>query len=311
MKYSIATTVYNDEDEIIHFLDCLLAQTFLPTEIVIADGGSTDNTVQLIRHYAMTSIIPIRLLDGRLLNIGEGFNEAIKRTVNETVAIVAVGNWYPPNFMSILANEFSENISLDAVYSVIKGNKNTFFSKMYTKSFIGNGMYLKFPSNHGVLIKKNVIEELGYFYENFEYAGEDYEFFMHFIENGKKCKCVDTVSVTWDVPKSYREYCKQTRLYLIGRMQSYSNIAFLWNCRKTILYCGIIIALGICIPSNNSIWYIWLIGLILINLRWFLRSGVSGILLLNLDQMLKMYYLVREYKYLMNRHKICKGRLLR
>lgn len=310
MQYSMATTVYNDENEIIHFLDCLLRQTLLPTEIVIADGGSSDNTVQLIKQYAAVSTTPIKLLEGKRLNIAEGFNEAIKHTENDYIAIVAVGNWYPPNFVSDLSNEFSLDISLDAVYSIIKGREDTFFSRVYTRAFIGDGMYLRYATNHGVLIKKSIIEEMGFFYEGFEYAGEDYEFFMHFLEQGKKSKCVDTVSLTWNVPKTFSEYCKQVKVYTIGNMQMYNNLLLLYINKIPIFYfvlcCASIICLGIVKEKLVCLCIILLV--ILTNVRWMIKRGLIGALMKNVDCFLRTAVLFKERKFFLNKNKIDKTR---
>ena len=46
MKYTIITTAFNDEKNIIRYLDNVTKQTVKPTEIVIADGGSKDGTVK-------------------------------------------------------------------------------------------------------------------------------------------------------------------------------------------------------------------------------------------------------------------------
>ncbi len=48
---SFITTVYNEESSIIEFLQSLKNQTFLPGEILIVDGGSTDRTFGLAKDF--------------------------------------------------------------------------------------------------------------------------------------------------------------------------------------------------------------------------------------------------------------------
>jgi glycosyltransferase involved in cell wall biosynthesis len=48
MKTSLITTVYNEQNSISDFLKSIFEQTLLPDEIVIVDGGSKDQTVQMI-----------------------------------------------------------------------------------------------------------------------------------------------------------------------------------------------------------------------------------------------------------------------
>jgi len=50
-QVSFITTVYNEEDSIIEFLQSLKCQTCLPEEMIIVDGGSTDRTFDLIKDF--------------------------------------------------------------------------------------------------------------------------------------------------------------------------------------------------------------------------------------------------------------------
>lgn len=51
MKVSICITIYNEESSITALIDSLLSQTKKPDEIIIVDGGSSDKTVEIVRHY--------------------------------------------------------------------------------------------------------------------------------------------------------------------------------------------------------------------------------------------------------------------
>jgi glycosyltransferase involved in cell wall biosynthesis len=50
MKISFITTVFNEEKTIDRFFESLLGQTKAPDEIVIVDGGSTDDTLKVIHN---------------------------------------------------------------------------------------------------------------------------------------------------------------------------------------------------------------------------------------------------------------------
>ncbi len=52
MQVSVVATVYNEQKSIGRLLASLAEQTRLPDEVVICDGGSTDETVRLIREWA-------------------------------------------------------------------------------------------------------------------------------------------------------------------------------------------------------------------------------------------------------------------
>lgn len=48
---SFITTIFNEEKSIINFLKSLLDQNYLPSEIIIVDGGSRDDTIACINNF--------------------------------------------------------------------------------------------------------------------------------------------------------------------------------------------------------------------------------------------------------------------
>ena len=54
IKLSIITINYNDADGLKKTLESVAAQTYPNIEHIIVDGGSTDNSVDVIREYEST-----------------------------------------------------------------------------------------------------------------------------------------------------------------------------------------------------------------------------------------------------------------
>ena len=52
MKISIVTATFNSGATLSDTLRSLLAQTHTDFELIVADGGSTDNTADIIREFA-------------------------------------------------------------------------------------------------------------------------------------------------------------------------------------------------------------------------------------------------------------------
>ena len=72
MKYSVVATTFNDSLDIIKYLEDIINQSYPPDEIVIADGGSKDDTVEKIKQFSFTSSITIRVVEKGRLNISQG-----------------------------------------------------------------------------------------------------------------------------------------------------------------------------------------------------------------------------------------------
>ena len=120
-EYSIVTTVFNDQETISSLLKNIENQTYYPKEIIIVDGGSTDNTVQVINKYKQESLLNIKVLSGEKLNIAQGFNRGIREVKTEYIGIVACGNIYPNDFFEKLVSDLDSNKSISVVYGSLSG----------------------------------------------------------------------------------------------------------------------------------------------------------------------------------------------
>lgn len=219
-QYSIVATTFNDENNVAYFLNNIIQQTVLPSEIVIADGGSGDKTVQTIEAFRDKTQVPIVLLSGQRLNIAEGYNEAIRKAGSEYIGIAGVGNTYAPDYFELLSKEIRSK-NLDGAYSPIRGKNQNLFSTLYNHTFLnGNkGQYLEIASNHGAILKKSIFEQLNYFYTGFYYAGEDTEFYSLVKDRGYKLAIVPGAYMYWDTPDSFSAFSKQVRVYTIAGLQ--------------------------------------------------------------------------------------------
>lgn len=91
MYVSVITTVYNEADAIGRLLSSLAAQSRVPDEIVICDGGSRDDTVAQISAWAATSMIPVKVLVEPGANISRGRNVAIAAAQGPLIAATDAG----------------------------------------------------------------------------------------------------------------------------------------------------------------------------------------------------------------------------
>lgn len=232
-RISIATTTFNDAKTIVPVLNQLMNQSFLPDEIVIADGGSKDNTVDVVRQYAETCPVKITIIsDGVRRNIPKGFNDAIKATRNNWVLVMGTGNSYEPNFLENMVKAKSES-DARVLYCTIIGQNTTKFGYIFNQYFLrGNKIQDLDISNHGMLIDKTVFDEIGYFWEGFVYAGEDLEFSRRIHKKEIKSLWVEDAIAYWDTPQVWKDYQKKMKVNSIADWQMEEASVILNRCWK-------------------------------------------------------------------------------
>jgi len=90
-RVTVITTVFNEGSAALDMLDSVLTGDVVPTEIVIADGGSTDGTVELLQQYAAAHP-EVRVLTGAG-GRSEGRNAPLERLVTTTSCPSTMDAW--------------------------------------------------------------------------------------------------------------------------------------------------------------------------------------------------------------------------
>ena len=307
MNFSVVSTVYNNSEEITEYLENITRQTIAPSEIVIADGGSTDDTRKKVELFADKCSIPINLISDGRLNISQGINRAIEESKHEYIIVTAVGNEYADDFFSALLDTL-QNQNADVVYCPICGKDTTDFSRIYNEfyGFCGDGCKGATASNHGVLIKRSVIIEVGFFYEKFIYAGEDTEFFTRVKNRNYICICTDATKLFWITPASLKEYCRQMEVYLIADMQMYSARHVIRNQYKAIalVLCCLLVLLLLCVNKTRLIGAVLCTFALLLGSIKVKKRNLSTLRFILISYLFPLYYLIKNAKYMLPKYHI-------
>src|SRR5690554_5630759 len=102
MFVSVIITVYNEAKAIDRLLTSLAAQTRVPDEIVICDGGSRDGTVAQIEAWAAQSSISVKVIVEPGVNISRGRNLAIAAARGPVIAATDAGVRLDPTWLEHL-----------------------------------------------------------------------------------------------------------------------------------------------------------------------------------------------------------------
>jgi glycosyltransferase involved in cell wall biosynthesis len=123
---SVIATVRNEAGSIDAMVASLLGQTFRDFELVIADGGSTDDTVARIERHARSDA-RVRLLHAPNTNISQGRNRAIEAATADLVLVTDAGVVLPPDWIERLARPLLDHQDLDVVGGFFASAPRTVF----------------------------------------------------------------------------------------------------------------------------------------------------------------------------------------
>lgn len=103
---SVTVTSYNYDKYIIRQLDSIYNQSFRDFEIVIADDGSTDNSVSLIEHYIESHRdVPIRLIKSNHAGLQANRNRVLEAATGKYVMFCDSDDYMDPNCLEELAKK--------------------------------------------------------------------------------------------------------------------------------------------------------------------------------------------------------------
>ena len=106
MKVSVIATVLNEGTSIEQLLESLAGQSRPPDEVVIVDGGSTDDTLPTLQSWAASGRLPVKIVVRPGANISQGRNAAIGAATGDVIASTDAGVRLEPDWLEALAAPF-------------------------------------------------------------------------------------------------------------------------------------------------------------------------------------------------------------
>jgi glycosyltransferase involved in cell wall biosynthesis len=165
-------TVYNEGDTIRAVLDSFQAQTRPPDEIVIVDGGSTDDTLAHLR--AATDRLPLIVIERPGANISEGRNVAIAAATGDVIAATDAGTRLPPDWLAHLVAPFEADPARMVTAGFFRADPTTPFevamgaTVLPLEDEIDPARFL--PSSRSVAFRKAAWEAVGGYPEWIDYC---------------------------------------------------------------------------------------------------------------------------------------------
>lgn len=198
MKISIITATYNSAKTVRDTIESVLSQTYQDWELIIKDGGSKDNTLEICREFEPRCAGRMRILSYPDKGIYDAMNQGIGAATGDIVGILNSDDmYYDETVLADIVAAFSDG-EIDATCGDL-----IFVDEHDTNKVVRNWQgseYQSFlkgwhPAHPTFYAKKDLFDQHGVFDTSFDVSA-DFELMLRFIEKyGAKVKYIPRIMV--------------------------------------------------------------------------------------------------------------------
>lgn len=185
MKISIITATWNSSATLRDTMESVLSQTYSDIEHIIVDGGSSDNTMEIVRELEPRYLGHLRYVSEQDKGIYDAMNKGIAMATGDIVGILNSDDFYTSDsILSAVVSAFEDD-DIDAVYGDIHYVQDDDLQKCTryysSKHFHRRWMRLGFmPAHPSFYCRKEIYEKYGGFNLSYKIAA-DFECLLRLI----------------------------------------------------------------------------------------------------------------------------------
>ncbi len=183
MKISIIIPTYNCGQYIRKAINSVLDQSYSNKELIVIDGGSKDNTLEILKSYGEK----IKWISEKDKGQADAVNKGFKVATGEIMTWLNADDYYEHDIFREVADSFIKNKEVVLLYgkcfSVFPDKKitNTPPSKINYKKMLRRGNYIYQPAS---FYRTETIKKINYLDEKLNYWME-YDLFIKLLKEGE------------------------------------------------------------------------------------------------------------------------------
>ena len=189
-KVSLLMMTYNSEKNLENTLKSVALQDYPDIEIVLADGGSKDGTLEVIKKFSQESHCEVKWISEPDKGLYNAMNKVVDMATGDYL-LVMNDQLMRPDSLSKMVSAV-ESGDYDGVHSdLIYADK-----EVCRYWHMGNGKLWTgwMPGHPTLMVKRQVYEKFGNYDESFKIAA-DYDFMVRIIKGGCKLNYIPEILV--------------------------------------------------------------------------------------------------------------------
>jgi glycosyltransferase involved in cell wall biosynthesis len=238
MKLSVVIPVRNETATIAPLMDSLVNQTLPPDEILVVDGGSADDTRDIVARYARKHP-NIRLICDPDAFPGRGRNLGAASAANEWLAFTDAGVLPAPDWLAQLSEPLARDPDIDVVYGGWSPVTNTFFKECAAIAYAqvpskqSHRSFVEARAVFSSIVRRSVWQKVNGFPEDLRSA-EDIVFINRIEDGSFRTAYAPDANVDWNMQPNWRRTF--SRFVTYSRHNLRAGLWKRWQARALLRY---------------------------------------------------------------------------
>jgi glycosyltransferase involved in cell wall biosynthesis len=209
---SIVTPSYNQAPYLEQTIQSVLEQDYPRIEYIVIDGGSTDNSVEMIKKYADRLAYWVSEKDS---GQAEAINKGFARTNGEILAWLNSDDYYLLNTVSVAVRCFEQNPDVVMVYGdmfAVDGNGQTINIMRYKQLSLEDLLCFQIIGQSSVFFRRSAFEKAGPLETNFHFM-LDHQLWIRLAQHGR----ILHIPQIWSAARYHAEAKNRAKAAEFGR----------------------------------------------------------------------------------------------